>query len=247
MLLKTNYSMLTDFYEFTMCNGYLEQGVGDTIAVFDMFFRKVPDSGGYAIMAGVEQLVDYLKNLSFSDEDIEYLRSRSLFSEKFLDYIKNFQFACDVWAVPEGTPIFPGEPIVIVRGPVMQAQFIETMLLLTINHQSLIATKASRMVRAADGRAVLEFGSRRAQGADGAVLGARAAYIGGCAGTACVLSDRDFGVPAAGTMAHSWVQMFDTEFESFAAYAHTYPHDCTLLIDPYTALNSGLPNANKVA
>ena len=247
MLLKTNYSMLTDFYEFTMSNGYLEQGVGDTIAYFDMFFRKVPDGGGYAIMAGVEQLVNYLKNLSFADEDIVYLRSKGCFSERFLDYIKNFRFECDVWAVPEGSPIFPGEPIVTVRGPVMQAQFIETMLLLTINHQSLIATKASRMVRAAQGRTVLEFGSRRAQGADGAVLGARAAYIGGCAGTACVLCDRDYSVPAAGTMAHSWVQMFECEYDAFRAYAETYPQDCTLLIDTYNVLKSGIVNAIRTA
>ena len=247
MLLKKNYSMLTDFYEFTMANGYLEQGVGDTIAYFDMFFRKVPDGGGYAIMAGTEQLVNYLQNLHFDDEDIAYLRSKNCFSERFLEYIRNFQFACDVWAVPEGSPIFPGEPIVTVRGPVMQAQFIETMVLLTINHQSLIATKASRMVRAAQGRTVLEFGSRRAQGADGAVLGARAAYIGGCAGTACVLCDRDYAVPAAGTMAHSWVQMFDSEYEAFRAYAETYPQDCTLLIDTYNVLKSGLPNAIRTA
>ena len=247
MLLKKNYSMLTDFYEFTMANGYLEQGVGDTIAYFDMFFRKVPDNGGYAIMAGTEQLVNYLQNLHFDDDDIAYLRSKHCFSERFLEYIRNFRFECDVWAVPEGSPIFPGEPIVTVRGPVMQAQFIETMVLLTINHQSLIATKASRMVRAAQGRAVLEFGSRRAQGADGAVLGARAAYIGGCAGTACVLCDRDYTVPAAGTMAHSWVQMFESEYEAFRAYAETYPQDCTLLIDTYNVLKSGLPNAIRTA
>ena len=246
MLLKKNYSMLTDFYEFTMANGYLEQGVGDTIAYFDMFFRKVPDGGGYAIMAGTEQLVNYLQNLHFDDEDIAYLRSKHCFSERFLEYIRNFRFACDVWAVPEGSPIFPGEPIVTVRGPVMQAQFIETMVLLTINHQSLIATKASRMVRAAQGRAVLEFGSRRAQGADGAVLGARAAYIGGCAGTACVLCDRDYAVPAAGTMAHSWVQLFDSELDAFRAYAREYPSNCTLLVDTFNVLKSGVPNAIKV-
>jgi len=247
MRMQTNLSMLTDFYEFTMANGYLENGIADTIAYFDMFFRKVPDDGGYAIMAGVEQLVNYLNNLSFSEEDVEYLRSKGCFSQAFLDYIRNFKFECDVWVIPEGTPIFPGEPLVTVRGPVIQAQFIETMVLLTINHQSLIATKAHRMVRAAQGRAVMEFGSRRAQGSDGAVLGARAAYIAGVAGTACVMSDRDFGVPALGTMAHSWVQMFDTEYDAFAAYARTYPTSCTLLIDTYSVLHSGVPNAIRVA
>ena len=247
MALHNNLSMLTDFYEFTMANGYLESGIADTIAYFDMFFRKIPDGGGYAIMAGVEQLVDYLKNLHFTEEDIEYLRSKGSFSEAFLDYIKNFEFQCDVWAVPEGSPIFPGEPLVTVRGPVMQAQFIETMVLLTINHQSLIATKANRMVRAANGRAVMEFGSRRAQGADGAVLGARAAYIGGCVGTACVLSDQLYGTPALGTMAHSWVQMFPDEYSAFKAYADTYPDACTLLIDTYNVMKSGLPNAIRVA
>jgi nicotinate phosphoribosyltransferase len=247
MALHNNLSMLTDFYEFTMANGYLESGIADTIAYFDMFFRKIPDGGGYAIMAGVEQLVDYLKNLHFTEEDIEYLRSKGSFSEAFLDYIKNFEFQCDVWAVPEGSPIFPGEPLVTVRGPVMQAQFIETMVLLTINHQSLIATKANRMVRAANGRAVLVFGSRRALGADGAVLGARAAYIGGCVGTACVLSDQLYGTPALGTMAHSWVQMFPDEYSAFKAYADTYPDACTLLIDTYNVMKSGLPNAIRVA
>ena len=214
MNLHTNLSMLTDFYEFTMANGYLKSGIADTVAYFDMFFRKIPDGGGYAIMAGVEQLVDYLKNLHFDREDIEYLRSKNCFCQEFLDYMENFSFQCDVWAVPEGSPIFPGEPLVTVKGPVMQAQFIETMVLLTINHQSLIATKANRMVRAANGRAVMEFGSRRAQGADGAVLGARAAYIGGAVGTACVMSDQYFGTPALGTMAHSWVQMFPDEYSS---------------------------------
>lgn len=237
-----NLTMLTDFYELTMANGYFKFGYRDTIATFDMFFRKVPDDGGFAIMAGVEQLVKYLSSLSFTDEDIEYLRGRG-FDEQFLDYLKNFRFECDVWAIPEGTPIFPGEPIVKVRGPVIQCQFIETMVLVCINHQSLIATKANRVVRASEGRAVMEFGSRRAQGFDGAIYGARAAYIGGCAGTACTICDEMFGVPALGTMAHSWVQLFNTEYESFCAYAKEYPDACTLLVDTYNVLKSGIPNA----
>lgn len=240
-----NLTMLTDFYELTMANGYFKNGFKDTIAYFDMFFRTMPDGGGYVIMAGVEQLVDYFRNLSFSKEDIDYLRGKG-FSEDFLDYLANFRFACDVWAVPEGTPIFPGEPIVKVKGPVIQAQFVETMVLLTINHQSLIATKANRVVRAAQGRAVMEFGSRRAQGFDGAVYGARAAYIGGCAGTACTISDEMFGIPALGTMAHSWVQLFDSEYDAFKAYAEEYPDACTLLVDTYNVLHSGVPNAIKV-
>ncbi len=240
-----NLTMLTDFYELTMANGYFKNGFKDTIAYFDMFFRTIPDGGGYVIMAGVEQLVDYFRNLSFSKEDIDYLRGKG-FSEDFLDYLANFRFACDVWAMPEGTPIFPGEPIVKVKGPVIQAQFVETMVLLTINHQSLIATKANRVVRAAQGRAVMEFGSRRAQGFDGAVYGARAAYIGGCAGTACTISDEMFGTPALGTMAHSWVQLFDSEYDAFKAYAEEYPDACTLLVDTYNVLHSGVPNAIKV-
>lgn len=243
---KWNLTMLTDFYEFTMSNGFFVEGYRDKIAYFDMFFRKIPDNGGFAIMAGLEQLIDYFKNLKFEDDDIEYLRSKGIFSEEFLDYLKNFKFECDVWAIPEGTPIFPGEPIVTVRGPVVQAQFVETMILLTINHQSLIATKTNRIVRAANGRAVMEFGSRRAQGVTGATLGARAAYIAGCAGTACTLTDKEYGVPALGTMAHSWVQLFDTEYDAFKAYAKTYPQNCTLLIDTYNVLKSGLPNAIKV-
>ncbi|MBS7315869.1 MAG: nicotinate phosphoribosyltransferase [Clostridiaceae bacterium] len=241
-----NSTLLTDFYELTMANGYFVRGFGDQEVCFDMFFRSVPDGGGYAIMAGVEQLIDYLKNLNFDQEDIEYLRSKKCFSEDFLQYLLHFKFVCDVWAIPEGTPIFPGEPIVTVRGPVIQAQFIETMLLLLINHQSLIATKANRVCRAAQGRAVMEFGSRRAQGGDGAVLGARAAYIGGCAATACAMADRDYGIPATGTMAHSWVMMFDSEYEAFRAYAEEYPDNCTLLIDTYSVLKSGLPNAIRV-
>ncbi len=241
-----NLTMLVDFYELTMANGFFENGRGDETAYFDMFFRKVPDNAGYAIMAGVEQVISYLKSLSFTEEDIEYLRSKKMFSEKFLDYLRNFRFVCDVWAIPEGTPIFPNEPLITVRGPAIQAQFVETMILLTVNHQSLIATKANRIVEAAQGRPVMEFGSRRAQGYDGAVYGARAAYIGGCAGTACTISDRDFGVAALGTMAHSWVQLFPTELDAFRAYAKVYPDSCTLLIDTYSVLRSGIPNAITV-
>jgi len=243
---KLNLTLLTDFYELTMANGYLEHGLQNKIAYFDMFFRKVPDDGGFAIMAGLEQLIEYLKELKFNDNDIEFLRDKKLFSEDFLQYLKNFRFSCDVWAIPEGTPIFPGEPIVTVRGPIIEAQFIETMVLLTINHQSLIATKANRIVRAAQGRSVMEFGSRRAQGYDGAVYGARAAYIGGCVGTACTVAEQMFGIPALGTMAHSWIQMFPSELEAFRAYARTYPDSCTLLVDTYNVLKSGVPNAIKV-
>ncbi len=244
---EKNLTMLTDFYEFTMANGYLEKGIGDRTAYFDMFFRRVPDDGGYAVMAGTQQLLEYFSNLHFTPEDIAYLRERHCFSEAFLAYLKDFQFACDVWAVPEGTPIFPGEPIVTVAGPMIQAQFVETMVLLTVNHQTLIATKASRITRAAQGRTVLEFGSRRAQGYDSAVYGARAAYIGGCHGTACVMADRDFSIPAGGTMAHAWVQMFDSEFEAFRAYAEIYPTNCVFLVDTYNVLKSGVPNAIRVA
>lgn len=243
---KENLTLLTDFYELTMANGYFEHGFKDEIAYFDMFFRRVPDDGGFAIMAGLAQLIEYIDNLKFSDEDIKYLESKKIFSEEFLEYLKNFKFECDVWAIPEGVPIFPHEPILTVRGPVIQAQFIETMVLLTINHQSLIATKANRIVRAAEGRAVMEFGSRRAQGYSGAVYGARAAYIAGCCGTACTISERDDGIPAIGTMAHSWVQLFDSEYEAFKAYAETYPDTCTLLVDTYNVLKSGIPNAIKV-
>ena len=241
-----NLTMLTDFYEITMANGYFQSGMAEDIAYFDMFFRRVPDGGGYAIMAGLEQLIGYLENLKFTDGDIEYLRSKNMFCEEFLDYLKNFEFKCDVWAVPEGTPIFPYEPIVTVRGPVMQAQFIETMVLLCINHQSMIATKANRIVRAAQGRPIMEFGSRRAHGADAAILGARAAYIGGCAGTACAIADRDYGIAALGTMAHSWVQMYPDEYSAFKKYAEIYPQNCVLLVDTYNVLKSGVPAAIKV-
>ena len=238
-----NLSMLCDFYEFTMANGYMKAGYKDRIVYFDVFFRDVPDKGGFAIAAGLDQLIDYILNLHFTDEDIEYLRGKGLFDEDFLNYLRNFHFTGDIWAIPEGTPIFPREPVLTVRAPAIEAQLIETYTLLAINHQSLIATKASRIVRAAKGRAVLEFGSRRAQGADGAVLGARAAYIGGCKGTACTISEELFGVPATGTMAHAWVQMFDTEYDAFRTYCENYPHNATLLVDTYNTLKSGVPNA----
>ena len=235
--------MLCDFYELTMGNGYFEAGCKDRITYFDVFFRKVPDGGGFAIAAGLEQLIDYIENLHFTEEDIAYLRSRNLFCEEFLDYLRNFRFTGDIYAIPEGTPVFPKEPLVVVRAPAIEAQLIETFTLLTINHQSLIATKANRIVRAAKGRTVLEFGSRRAQGADAAIVGARAAYIGGCAGTACTISDEIYGVPAGGTMAHAWVQMFDSEYEAFKTYCQTYPTNATLLVDTYNTLKSGIPNA----
>lgn len=240
------FNMITDYYEFTMSNGYFEKGMRDEIVYFDMFFRKVPDGGGFAIAAGLEQVIDYMNNLSFDADDIDFLRSKGVFSEEFLKYLENFKFVCDVYSVPEGTPIFPGEPILIVRGPAIQAQLMETMVLLTINHQSLIATKASRIVRAAQGRAVSEFGSRRAQGYSGALLGARAAYIAGCIGTSNTLCDMLYGIPSNGTMAHSWVQSFDSEYEAFRAYAEIYPDDCVLLLDTYNVLKSGIVNAIKV-
>lgn len=246
MITKENLTMLTDFYELTMANGYLANGMGDEIAYFDMFFRRVPDGGGYAIMAGVEQVVEYLKNLKFEKEDIEFLRGKGCFSEEFLEYLENFKFSCDVWAIEEGTPIFPHEPILTVRGPVIQSQFVESMILLIINHQSLIATKASRIVRSAAGRPVMEFGTRRAHGSAAAIYGARATYIAGCAATACTIADREYGIPATGTMAHSWVQMFPTEYDAFKAYAEVYPDNCVLLVDTYNVLKSGVPAAIKV-
>ena len=241
-----NLSMMTDFYEFTMANGFFDHGMKDKIAYFDLFYRKVPDGGGFAIAAGLEQAVKYLQDLHFSAEDVQCLREKGIFSDEFLDYLSEFKFECDVWAVPEGTPVFPGEPIMTVRGPAPQAQLVETMLLATVNHQSLIATKASRISRAAQGRAVMEFGARRAHGFAGALYGARASYIGGCPVTSNTLADRLFGIPAVGTMAHSWIQMFDSEYEAFLAYAKTYPKSCTLLLDTYDVLGSGLPNAIRV-
>ena len=243
---ERNLTMLVDFYELTMANGYLDNNVGNTIAYFDMFFRRVPDGGGYCIMAGVHQLIEYMSNLAFTKEDIEYLKSKNIFSDAFINYLKDFKFSCDVWAIPEGNPVFPNEPLVTVKGPIIQAQFIETMILLTINHQTLIATKANRICRAANGRSVIEFGTRRAQGYDGAIYGARAAVIGGCEATACTIAEEMFGVPCSGTMAHSWVQLFPTEYDAFKAWAETYPDNCTLLIDTYNVLKSGLPNAIRV-
>ncbi len=240
---KLNLTMLCDFYELTMGAGYFANGYTDRITYFDLFFRRCPDGGGFAIAAGLEQIVQYIQELHFDAEDIAYLRERKCFSEDFLNYLANFKFTGDIWAVPEGTPVFPREPIITVRAPAIQAQLVETYLLLCVNHQSLIATKANRVVRAAEGRTVLEFGSRRAQGADAAILGARAAYIGGCHGTACTISDQLYGVHAGGTMAHAWVQMFDSEYEAFKAYVQMFPHNATLLVDTYNTLKSGVPNA----
>ena len=240
---KQNYTMLFDFYEMTMSNGYFQTGLAERICYFDVFFRSVPDGGGFAIAAGLEQVVDYIRNLRFDEEDIDYLRGKGLKDEAFLNYLRRFRFTGDIWAVPEGTPVFPREPILTVRAPAIEAQLIETFVLLTLNHQSLIATKASRIVRAAQGRPVSEFGSRRAQGADGALAGARAAYIAGCSGTACAMADELYGVPAGGTMAHSWVQMFPDEFTAFDTYCGLYPDSVTLLVDTYNVLKSGVPNA----
>ena len=241
--MSRNLTLLCDFYELTMANGYFELGKGEEIAYFDVFFRTLPDGGGFAIAAGLAQVIDYIKKLEFTAEDIEFLREKNMFSEAFLSYLADFRFTGDIYAVPEGTPIFPGEPFMTVRAPSIQAQFIETYVLLALNHQSLIATKANRVVRAAQGRAVAEFGSRRAQGADGAILGARAAYIGGVNATACTITDKEFGVPTTGTMAHSWVQMFDNEYDAFVSYCKIYPHNATLLVDTYDVLRSGVPNA----
>ena len=242
---ERNYALLCDFYEITMGNGYFVNGMKDTICYFDVFFRRVPDNGGYAVAAGLEQIIEYIKELHFDDDDIEFLRGKGIFDEGFLEYLRTFRFTGDIWAIPEGTPIFPKEPIITVRAKAPEAQLIETFLLLSINHQSLIATKSSRIVRAAKGRAVSEFGSRRAQGADGAILGARAAYIAGASGTACAISDKIYGVPAGGTMAHSWVQMFDSQYEAFDTYCKIYPGSATLLVDTYNVLKEGVPDAIK--
>lgn len=238
--------LVTDFYEFTMSNGYFAKGIGEKIAYFDVFFREIPDNGGYVIFAGLEQIIEYIKNLKFDEADIDFLKSKNIFSNEFLEYLKSFKFTGDIWAVPEGTVVFPNEPLITVKAPIIQAQLLETMLLLLINHQSLIATKSSRIVNAAKGRPVMEFGARRAHSIDAAVYGARAAIIGGCVGTSCTLTAKEFNVPVSGTMAHSFIQAFDSEYEAFKAYAENYPNDCTLLIDTYDTLNSGIQNAIKV-
>lgn len=243
---QKNLTMIMDLYELTMSNGIFDSEMRDETVYFDMFFRRVPDDGGYAVMAGIEQLIEYMNNLEFDESDIAYLKGLKLFSQDFIEYLRTFKFTCDVWAMPEGTVIFPHEPIVTVRGPAMQAMMLETMLLLTVNHQSLIATKANRIVRAAAGRPVMEFGARRAHGYGAAYYGARAAVIGGCTGTSCILTAKDFGVPASGTMAHSWVQLFDDEYTAFKTYAEKYPDSCMVLVDTYNVLKSGIPNAIKV-
>ena len=243
---KRNLTTMTDFYELTMSAGYLDEGYVDKIAVFDMFFRRVPDGGGYAVMAGLQQFIDAVDHLEFTDEDIDYLRSTKAFDEKFLTYLANFKLHCNIWAIEEGMPIFPQEPIVTVEGPAIECQLLETLLLVTFNHQCLIATKANRIVRSAAGRPVMEFGARRAQGYDAAYFGARASYIGGCGSTSCVMAARDFGIPASGTMAHSWVQMFPTEYDAFKKYAEMYPDACVLLVDTYNVLRHGVPDAIKV-
>ncbi len=246
MQYNVNYTMLADFYELTMANGYFKSGLKDRICYFDVFFRSIPDGGGFAIAAGLEQAVEYIQSLRFDEEDISYLRAKGVFNEEFLAFLEDFKFTGDIWAVPEGTPIFPREPIMVVRAPAIQAQFVETFLLLTLNHQSLIATKSNRIVRAAQGRPVSEFGSRRAQGPSGALLGARASYIAGCSGTACAMADQMFDTPATGTMAHSWVQMFPDEYTAFKTYCEIYPTSATLLVDTYNVLKSGVPTAIKV-
>lgn len=239
-----NLSMMTELYELTMANGFFADGKAQEIACFDLFFRKVPDKGGFAVFAGLSQIIEYIKNIKFKEEDLAYLTENG-FPDAFADYLRNFEFSCDIWSVPEGTPIFPDEPVIKVRGPIVQAQLLETMLLICMNHQSLIATKANRLVRAAKGTAVAEFGTRRANSFDSAFYGSRAAYIGGCVGTSGLMQGKRFAIPTINTMIHSWVQMFDSEYEAFCEYARLYPDDCTLVIDTYDTIRSGVPNAIK--
>ena len=247
-----NLAMVMDFYEMTMSNGYFEHwkrdGAAKTARVaFDVFYRKNPDNGGFAIFAGLEQVLDYIETLHFDKEDIDYLRSQELFSEEFLDYLGSFHFTGDVYSFPEGTIMYPNEPVLTVVAPLIDAQLIETAILLQINHQSLIATKARRIVQAADGRLVSDFGARRAHNMDAAVYGARAAYLGGAAGTATVLAGQMFNIPVSGTMAHSWVMYFEDEYTAFKKYAETYPDAAVLLVDTYDVLGSGIPNAIRTA
>ena len=243
---KRNLSLLSDFYEFTMANGYFNNGMKDTVAIFDAFYRNNPDGGGYSIFAGLNDIIDYVKNLSFSASDIEYLRKEGNFSEDFLEYLKDFKFTGDIWAYPEGSVMFPNEPIITVKAPIIECSILETYLLLSMNFNSLIATKTSRIVKAAGNRLVMEFGARRAQGADASLTGARAAYIAGAPVTSNTLSAKTYGFKPAGTMAHSWIQAFDSEYEAFKTYALAYPENCILLIDTYDTINSGLPNAMRI-
>lgn len=245
--MERNLSMVMDFYELTMSNGYFNDGVKDVMAVFDVFYRKNPDNGGFSVFAGLEQIVEYIENLKFSEEDIEYLKSQNLFNTEFLDYLKNFKFRGDIYSLPEGTVMYPGEPIITVVAPLIDAQLIETAILLQVNHQSLVATKTRRIVKAADGRAVSDFGARRAHNMDAAVYGARAAYIGGAVGTATVLAGQMFDIPISGTMAHSYIMFYKDEFTAFKKYAECYPDSTTLLVDTYDVLKSGVPNAIRVA
>ncbi|MDY4145116.1 MAG: nicotinate phosphoribosyltransferase [Bacilli bacterium] len=240
-----NFTLMCDFYELTMANGYFQSDIKDQICYFDVFFRTIPDGGGFAIAAGLEQVLEYIKNIHFTEDEIAYLRSKKCFSEEFLEYLKTFRFTGDIYAVKEGTVIFPKEPIMIVRGNAIEAQFLETFVLSALNHNSLIATKANRIVRASNKHAISEFGARRAHGPLAATYGARAAYIGGCVGTSNVLTDYLFNVPVTGTMAHSWVQMFDTEYLAFKKYCEVYPDDVVLLVDTFDILRSGVPNAIK--
>lgn len=244
---ERNLSLVMDFYELTMSQCYFNSDNRERIVTFDLFYRKNPDEGGYAVFAGLEEVIGYIQNLHFEDEDIAYLRSLHKFSEPFLDYLRHFIFTGDIYAIKEGTPVFPYEPLIRVKAKIIDAQLIETAMLLCINHQTLIATKARRIVKAAKGRAIMEFGARRAHNFDSANYGARAAYIGGVAGTATTYAGQKFGMPVLGTMAHSFVQSFDSEYEAFLAYAKTYPDSCTVLLDTYDTLNSGLINAIRVA
>lgn len=240
-----NLTLLTDLYELTMMQGYFKNPTNQTV-IFDMFYRTNPCGGGFAITAGLEQMINYIENLHFSDDDIDYLRSLGIFEEDFLDYLKNFRFSGDVYAIPEGTVVFPREPLVKVVAPIMEAQLVETAILNIINHQSLIATKAARVCYAAKGDGVMEFGLRRAQGPDAGIYGARAAIIGGCTGTSNVLTGQMFHVPVLGTHAHSWIMSFPDEYTAFKTYAQMYPSACTLLVDTYDVLKSGVPNAIRV-
>ncbi len=245
MSIIRDIASMTEIYELTQANGYFQSGKADEIAVFDLYFRKVPDKGGFAVFAGLAQIVDAIKNLKFSEEDLTFLKEEYSLCDEFLDYLRNFKFACDIWSVPEGTPIFPNEPVIKVRGPIIQAQLLEPILLVYMNSQSLIATKANRLVRAAKGTAVAEFGTRRATSFDGALFGARAAYIGGCVGTSGVAQSRNFGIPGFNAMIHSWVESFDSEYEAFCEYARLYPDNCSFVVDTYDTIKSGIPNAIK--